>query len=127
MKHYDPETAPDPTIWLALDEGIRIDLVERHHRAARIPLSKRARQAHACIHVVVENQLALDDDPVVRALARLMKEGLSRHDAVHAIGSCFAEHFHDVMTLNVTKEEAPTRYYAAVESIDVATWRRKGE
>jgi hypothetical protein len=39
-------------------------------------------------HVVVENQIALGEPPAVReALARLMGEGLDRHDALHAVGS----------------------------------------
>ncbi len=46
---------------------------------------------HAAIHVVVENQLAEVYLPVVEALARLRRDGLSRHDAVHAIGSVLAE------------------------------------
>jgi hypothetical protein len=44
-------------------------------------------QLHAVIHVVVENQLALGEEVVVETLARLQREGLGRHDGVHAIGS----------------------------------------
>jgi hypothetical protein len=45
-------------------------------------------RAHAANHVIVENQLAMGDATVVPAtLARLMQEGLDRHDAIHAIGS----------------------------------------
>jgi hypothetical protein len=39
-------------------------------------------------HVIVENQAAQGlETPVRRTLARLQAEGLSRHDAVHAVGS----------------------------------------
>ena len=38
MNHYDPEHAPNPEQWLALDEQVRIDLAEEHHRVARIKL-----------------------------------------------------------------------------------------
>jgi hypothetical protein len=77
MDRYDPEVAPDAEDWLALDEGERIQLVEWYHRETRADLPKAARPLHASVHVVVENQLALNDEPVIRALARLMKEGLS--------------------------------------------------
>jgi hypothetical protein len=87
MDRYDPEMAAAPEDWLALGEGERIFLVESYHRDARIRLPKRVRALRASIHVVVENQLASNDEPVVRALARLVKEGLSRHDPIHAIGS----------------------------------------
>ena len=99
MNRYDPDTMPDPKEWLALDEGVRLLLVERYHRDARIALPRTARQLHATIHTVVENQLALNDEPAVRALARLMKEGLSRHEAVYAVGSVVAEHIYDLLKL----------------------------
>lgn len=89
MIRYDPSQTPDPAEWLELDEQERVDRVERYHRRARIDLPNLT--LHATIHVAVENQLAADDEPAVRALVRLMKEGLSRHDAVHAIGSLVAE------------------------------------
>lgn len=124
MDRYNPETAPDPEEWLALDEGERIYLVESFHRDARVDLPKAARPMHASIHVVVENQLALNDEPVVRALARLRKEGLSRHDAVHAIGSVLGEHIYDLVK---QKEDSPqtsrARYYAAIERLTAASWR----
>jgi hypothetical protein len=124
MDRYNPEVAPDPEQWLSLDEGERILLVESYHRDARVELPKAARPMHASIHVVVENQLALNDEPVVRAFARLRKEGLSRHDAVHAIGSVVGEHIYDLLK---EKKDSPetsrARYYAAIERLTVATWR----
>src|SRR5262249_40443203 len=76
--------------------GREVGIVEEYHRIARIPLPRKARRLHATIHMVVENQLALNDEPVLRALERLKKEGLTRHDAVHAIGSQVAEHIYDI-------------------------------
>jgi hypothetical protein len=124
MDRYNPEAAPDPEQWLALDEGERIHLVESYHRDARVDLPKAARPMHASIHVVIENQLASNDEPVVRALARLRKEGLSRHDAVHAIGSVLGEHIYDLLN---KKEDSPqtsrARYYAAIERLTAGSWR----
>ena len=81
MHSYNPENAPVGSEWLELDEDERLLLVEQYHRDARIRLPKRARRLHASIHTIVENQLALNDEPVVKVLDRLMREGLSRHDA----------------------------------------------
>ena len=127
IDRYDPEIAPIPADWLASAEGERILLAEHYHRDARIDLPKAARRMHASIHVVVENQLALDDEPVVRALARLMKEGLSRHDAVHAIGSLVAENIYDLAKLKDAPETARARYYAAIERLTAATWRENSD
>ena len=124
MNGYDPDITPDAKEWLALDEGERLALVEGYHRDARIALPRTARRLHATIHTVVENQLALNDEPVVRALGRLMKEGLSRHDAIHAIGSLVAEHVNDLLKLKDAPETSRARYYAAIERLTVAQWHK---
>jgi hypothetical protein len=123
MDRYDPEVAPDPAEWLALDEGERTLLVEGYHRDARVDLPKGARRLHATFHVIVENQLASLDEPVVRALVRLMKEGLSRHDAVHAVGSVVAEQIYDLLKLKDPPETSRARYYASIERLTAAQWR----
>lgn len=124
MDRYDPSQPPNPTEWLELDERERAILVEEHHRHARIDLPNAT--VHAIVHVVVENQLATNDDPVVRALARLMKAGLPRHDAIHALGSVVSEHIFDLLKRGAestnTAESARARYYAAIERITAAKW-----
>ena len=125
MTNYDPEITPDPTAWLALDEQERIDLAEAHHRAARIRLPNV--KGHAVFHAIVENQIAIGLESVVRAMSRLMNEGLSRHDALHAIGSVVAEHLFETAALN-TKDDTntiQTRYDAAVERLSAKEWRRQ--
>ena len=124
MKAYNPERTPEPETWLELDEQGRIVLVETYHRGARIKLPNVT--AHALLHVIVENQIALNLDPVVRAMHRLRKEGLTRHDAVHAIGSVVAEHLFDILKTNQNDDAAAlqARYYAAVERLSAASWRR---
>ena len=127
MDRYDPEVAPDAEGWLGLDEGERLLLVEWYHRDARVNIPKAARRLHASMHVVVENQLASNDEPVVRALAHLMKEGLSRHDAVHALGSVVAENIYDIIKVKDAPETSRARYYAAIERLTAATWRDSGD
>ena len=74
-----------------MDEAERIRLVEHYHRTARIKLPSV--KAHSTFHVIVENQLAENVEPVVRAMNRLTNEGLTRHDALHAIASVLAATF----------------------------------
>ena len=126
MEAYNPECMPEPASWLELDEQERIVLVETYHRVARIKLPNVT--AHASLHAIVENQIALNLDPVVRAMHRLGKEGLTRHDAVHAIGSVVAAHLFDILKTNQNDDAAAlqARYYAAVERLTAASWR-KGE
>ena len=123
MEAYNPERTPDPESWLELDEQERIDLVETYHRVARIKLPNVT--AHASLHAIVENQIALNLDPVVRAMHRLGKEGLTRHDAVHAIGSVVAVHLFDSVKTNQNDDAAASaRHYAAVERLSAASWCR---
>ncbi len=124
MHHYDPEVAPDPKEWLALDEGERNLLVEQYHRDARIELPKRTRSLHAVIHTVVENQLALDDQAIVRAtLVRLTRNGLARHQAVHAIGSVLIEYIHDLLHEKMPSTDGHAPYYAALQQLSPQRWR----
>jgi len=127
VKHYDPEVPPDSEEWLELDEQERIRLVERYHRTARIKLPSV--KAHAAFQATVENQIAQGLGPAVRAMQRLTAEGLSRHDALHAIASVVADFFYEAM--NTKDEEFGTtveaRYNAAVERLTVKEWHRKYE
>lgn len=123
MINYDPENQPDPAEWLALDEQERIGLVQDYHSAKQIKLPNA--MVHAAFHAVVENQIAADLEPVVRAMARLQREGLSRHDALHAIGSVSAEHIFEAMRVQAP-DDANTiqaRYNAAVERLTATSWR----
>jgi hypothetical protein len=122
MDSYNPEHAPVGNEWLEIDEDERLMLVEQYHRDARIPLPKRARRLHASIHTIVENQLALNDEPVVKALDRLMREGLTRHEALHAIGCLVREQIYDILKHNETPDASKARYYAAIEQLTAAAW-----
>jgi len=124
MEAYNPERGPEPESWLELDEQERILLVETWHRVARIKLPNLT--AHAALHVIVENQIALDLEPVVRAMDRLGKQGLTRHDAIHAIGSVVAENLFGLLKADQNDDAAVSqaRYYAAVERLTAVSWRR---
>ena len=122
---YDPAIQPDTDWWLELDEQERINLAETFHRRAGVDLPNMT--AHAVFHAIVENQIALNVGAVVRAIPRLMKQGLSRHDAIHAVASVLAEHLHEQTTVKSedTSEIANARYEAEVERLGAKEWRAK--
>ncbi|MCI0150785.1 hypothetical protein KNO81_33480 [Paraburkholderia sediminicola] len=124
MEAYNPERGPEPESWLELDEQERILLIGTWHRVARIKLPNVT--AHAALHVIVENQIALDLEPVVRAMDRLRKQGLTRHDAIHAIGSVVAENLFGILKADQNDDAAASqaRYCAAVERLTAESWRR---
>lgn len=122
MSSYDPDRAPNPEQWLALDERERIHLAEEYHRAKRIKLPNAA--AHAVFHAIVENQLAENLEPVVRAMARLTAEGLSRHESIHAIASVLAEHINELFSGKADEQHSAAVYCAAVERLTARAWLR---
>jgi hypothetical protein len=121
VNRYDPDHTPNPDEWLGLDEQARIRLAEEHHRLARVKLPNL--KAHAMFHVIVENQLAENLESVVRAMDRLKEEGLSRHDAVHAIASVVAEHSHNLFNAKADPNNSQAIYNAAVERLTAKGWR----
>ncbi len=87
---YDPDIGPDPAHWLALDEAERLRQAKDYHQRHDALLVHP--EVHAAIYVVIENQVAMGDETLARpALERLMTEGLTRHEAVHALGSVLTE------------------------------------
>ena len=88
--------------------------------------SCRISKAHAVFHAIVENQIADGLEPVVRALERLMKQGLSRHDAVHAIASVVTDHLYESLHARQkdSADVSEARYNAAIERLTVKEWHR---
>ena len=122
MNFHNPDTSPAPMEWLALDEDERITLVSAYHERNNIPLPDA--QLHAVIHVVVENQLAMGEATVIETLKRLQKEGLGRHDAIHAIGSVLAEDLYTLMQDQTGPADATyQRYLARLRTLTAASWR----
>ena len=95
-----------------------------YHRAAGIKLPNST--VHAIIHAVIENQIAMAHPPVVQAMDRLAKGGLSRHECVHAIGSVFArELFGALRQESGDAAQSLTKGYdLAVEELTVTSWRK---
>lgn len=124
MKKYDPKSAPEPLEWLELDEQERISLAEAYHKAAKVKLPNLT--LHAAFHVMVENQIAEGYPSTLRAVARLMKEGLPRHDAIHAISSVVAGIFFETSKTKNSSDAitAQERFDQEVERLTVKEWKR---
>ncbi len=123
--HYDPLVPPDPKEWLSTEERARIDAVLQYHQQAKIQLDSES--LHAAMHVTVENQVALGAETLVAAaLDRLMREGLDRHEAIHAIASVLAEHIWEVLQGQADpNQDSNVSYAADVQSLTAKKWRRK--
>ena len=122
MDAYDPDIPVRGSDWLEIDEGERIELVLSYHVAKKIRLPNA--QLHSVIHVVVENQLALGEEAVVRTLGRLQAEGLGRHDALHAIGSVLAADLYELMReSSASNRDTYVRYLERLEKLTAKNWR----
>lgn len=121
---YDPSVDPDPQAWLALDESVRILVAEQAHRDVDFGEEASA-HVHAVTHVIVENDIAEAGRPTRAVLERLQREGLDRHEAVHAIGSVLLEHVNEMLSQG-TRDQAfyDRTYRAALEKLTAESWRR---
>jgi len=120
---YDARKAPDPQEWLDLDESERIDQVLNYHRRRLLQVGQDAR-LHAMAHVIVENQIAMGDVTVVPAtLDRLMREGLDRHDAIHAIGSVLMGIVLDMFKDPSKNVDVNAEYGRQLAELTAASWR----
>ncbi len=120
MEDYDPLNAPDPDEWQSMDEDERITLVMEHHRESGVELPNE--RTHAAIHVIVENQIALGDEvPTEATVECLIREGLDRHDAIHAVGSVLVD-FVQALICDDAAPGANERYNEELKKIKAAEW-----
>ncbi len=119
-RDYDPLTAPNSDDWEAMDEAERMMIVMDHHREAGVELPNE--RIHAAIHVIVENQIALGDETAAAAtLERMIREGLDRHEAIHAIGSVLADFMQGLLDGSVAPG-SNEKYDEALEKLTAAEW-----
>ena len=57
-------------------------------------------------------------------MARLTAEGLSRHDAIHAIASVLARHITELANAKTDEKASAAVYAAAFERLTAKRWRR---
>lgn len=115
---YDPDKPIDPGQWQALDEMEQQLMIERYHKRARIHLPSA--RMHAIMHAAIETQLADGRASATNALDRMLAQGLSRHDAIHALGSVLAKHIYRVMKEQTPFEDAA--YDADLDALSAERW-----
>ncbi len=124
METYDPETAPDAVEWLELEEDERIRRIASYHRQVKVKLPNL--QVHATLHSVVENQIAEEMQTVRETVARLQKEGLVRHDAIHAVGSVLVGRLYTLMQEGARAQFEVEAYFQDLRALTAKRWMREG-
>lgn len=123
MEKYDPSRKLNPEDWLALDEYERILLVRGFHDAEESDLEENGKELHALIHVIVENQIAMEVEPVPETANKLTRQGLDRHEVIHAIGAVLSEDIFNLMKGNIA-EFSPKKYRRKLEKLTAKRWKK---
>jgi len=123
MEFYSPSISPDPDEWLSTDEGERLRLVTDFHELEDKDLDEAALNIHSAIHVIVENQLALGVELLPETVARLTRQGLTRHEALHAIGAIISA---DLMAMikGETSKFSSKKYRIKLQKITAKRWNK---
>jgi hypothetical protein len=124
---YNPECDPDPAAWLDTDEVDRLEAIRRFHSNTTDLTQGENPRMHALVHLIIENQLAMTDgtESTKAALARLRREGLDRHEAVHAIGSVVAQGIAEMLTSE--KPLSTVAFTRTLDTLSAATWRAQNK
>ncbi len=120
MLEYDPELGVDKETWLNADEGVRIDAVLQYHKDNNIRVPNI--RIHAIVHQVVESQLAEGIELVQQKLDELMADGLSRHNAIHAIATALTGVLFNIMKNEPMVEDGNQAYFKKLASVTAKSW-----
>lgn len=123
MQRYNPSQSPDPEEWLLLDELKRINLVEEFHKDSGEDFNEGAERIHAAIHVAVENQFILETERVSAVIAKLIRQGLDRHEALHAVGAVLSEYLYNMQT-GKGEPWNQKSYNRRLEKLSAKRWRK---
>lgn len=98
-------------------------MVRAFHETNEDGMTGEALSIHASIHVIVENQLAMGVELIPETIAKLTRQGLDRHDAIHAIGAIISEDIFNIVRGDIT-EFSPKHYRKKLEKITAKRWRK---
>lgn len=123
---YDAEIRLNDSDWSELDELDKILAVDVYHREKKPHPLAHVAHHHAIIHVAIEDQNLSGDPPETRvALERLIGEGLSRHEAIHAIGSILYETVSSL--IDDDREPDMNAYARDLATLTRSTWEEKNQ
>lgn len=118
---YNPAVSPNPEMWQQTDEGELLSLIQDYVEFNESDVESPT--VHAAIHLAVENQIAATEDsvPAVETMLRLITAGVTRHNAIHAIGSVTIEQLHRTTDKEATPM-TPEEFTAAYHALNPAEW-----
>jgi hypothetical protein len=67
-----------------------------------------------------------EEVPVAATIERLMAEGLSRHDAVHAVGSVLAAGIFDILKGGGKEDDFTAAYHEELRGLTAESWLQSG-
>ena len=120
MESYNALKKLDSALWLNLDEAVRLELIEEYVENFEKEIESSKKHIHASIHMVVENQLALGEKPALDAYSRLLRQGLNRHETIHAIGAVIFSDIYDAMQ-NIDNKQI-TSYKNRLRKLTAKKW-----
>ncbi|MEJ2622113.1 MAG: DUF1841 family protein [Candidatus Thiodiazotropha sp.] len=123
MPEYKPSQPPDAEEWLEMDEAERIRLVSEFHDEEGDDLLDGARELHSSFHVIVENQIAMKESLVSETIDKLTRQGLDRHEAIHAVAALLSEDIFDLYKGNIEKFDQK-KYRRKLEKLTAKRWRK---
>jgi len=125
MYQYNPLAEPNSEEWLESSEEDCIDSVRHFHEHSNDDdfADDQALSIHCAVHVIVENQLALNVEYLPETLSKLMRQGLDRHEAIHAIGAILSEEIFK-MFRGETSAFSTKLYRRQLEKITAKRWKK---
>ena len=123
MNTYNPLFEQDKEEWLGASELDRLVAVREFHERSGEEFEEGALMVHSSIHVIVENQLAEGVDLIPETVAKLIRQGLNRHEAIHAIGAIISEDIYNIVR-GKDIEFSPKKYRKKLEKITAKRWSK---
>ena len=123
MDTYNPLIEPNKDEWLESSEYDRIDAVREFHENSQEDFEDEALSIHCSVHIIVENQLAMGVELIPETIAKLTRQGLDRHEAIHAIGAIISEDIFNIIRGDKA-EFSPKQYRRKLEKITAKRWRK---
>ena len=120
---YDAEKPPNPEDWLREDPDVLSLAIEKYHEEQGIDPGEGGMILHALMHEIVENQIAEDIPSVRSAIERLIRQGLSRHDSIHAVASVLSEDIFRSLKGEIEAFDI-TKYRMRLEKLTAKKWKK---